>query len=146
MQPATDPHRRFRLLAAAQIGACVALTLLAAAWAWRVRAPVLPAPVPDTATTQPATAPVPDAAAWRVALWRPASDAPPPAPPRIGLSVFSILHQGDGYIAAIAATDAPGLVYVRAGDDCHGWQVVRVEADGVILRADGREQRLGMTP
>lgn len=144
--PATDPHHRFRRQLALQVAACWAVALLAGLWAWQ--APVPPAPtLPAAAATAggpAATAMAIDAAAWNVQLWRPFTDEAPSAAPSapLALKLLSILQQGDGLTAAIDPGNNAGLAYVKAGDSCNGFTVVRVESDGVVVRIDGRERRL----
>lgn len=136
---------------ALQVGASWLLALLAAVWAWRMPAP--PEPLVSTARAgqaapSTATATAIDVATWNINAWRPFIDeavsVAPAAPSSIKL--FSILQQGDGLIAAIAPGENAGLVYLKAGDTCNGFTVVRIEANGVVLRLNGQELRLGLGP
>jgi hypothetical protein len=146
MTPATEPQRRFQRGVILQVAACWSLALLAGLWAWRVTSPTLtPTPTPRPAAMAAAQAAPSDSANWNVILWRPFGDTPAPAAaPPASLKLFSILQQPDGLTAAIATSD--GLVYVRSGDTCKGFAVVRVEASAVILRGNGQELRLGLQP
>lgn len=151
MTSAPDPHRRFQRMMALQAGACWILALLAAWWAWRVPVPadpVLATTRSTRAATAPALASTIDTATWNTLLWQPFLDEAPvvaSATPS-AFKLFSILQQGDGLTAAIAAGDQAGLLYVKAGDTGNGFTVVRVEANGVVLRVNGQEQRLGLNP
>lgn len=147
----SDPHRRFQRLLVPQVGACWLLASLAAAWAWWVPRPadhVVSVHRDATAAGAPASAPVVETALWDIELWRPFVDEAPPSAPAapLALKLYSILKQGDALIAAIAIGDSGSLVYLEAGDTADGFTVLRVEADGVVLRVDGRERRLELGP
>jgi len=150
MTPAIDPHRRFQRQIALQVGAGAVLLLLASWWAISAKSPVksgvFTLPVATAQAAQAVTAITP--ASWNVSLWRPFSDeaSAAPASPATALKLYSILQQGDGLIAAISIGDNAELAYVKAGDTCRGYTVVRVDADGVVLRLNGQEQRLGLGP
>lgn len=151
MPSATDPHQRFLRRQALLVGACWIGVALVAAWAWRL--PVLADSVIATAPVRTGTAPLQppaiDAATWNVRLWRPFTDEAHPVAVQASASaprLYSILQQGDGLIAAIAPSPSAALVYLKAGDISHGFTVVRVESDGVVLLINGQEQRLGLGP
>jgi hypothetical protein len=143
-QPA-DPLRSFRRGAAIEAAAAAALALGVAFWA--IRVPVVSATPPTPATVQDAPAATAiDPAAWDVDLRRPADGTRPAAGPApTALKLYSILQQPDGPTAAIAAGDG-AMLYLRSGENGPGFTVLRVEGDGVVLRIDGREQRLGLGP
>jgi len=151
MTPEIDPHRRFQRQTVLQVGGCGILALLVAVWAWKVPAPIGPV-IAQSASTEPATVSTatttitPDT--WNVSLWRPFIDEAPAAVQAAPTTfkLYSILQQGDAFIAAITAGDNAGLSYVKAGDTGNGFSVVRVEANGVVLRINGQEQRLGLGP
>lgn len=133
------------------VGACWLGVALVAAWAWRL--PVLAGPViaaaPGRTGTAPLQPPAIDAAIWNVSLWRPFTDEAQPVAVQDSASapkLYSILQQGDGLTAAIAPSPNAALVYLKAGDVSHGFTVVRVERDGVVLLINGQEQRLGLGP
>lgn len=133
------------------VGACWLVVALVAAWAWRL--PVLADPViatvPGRTGTAPAQTPAIEVATWNVSLWRPFTSEAQPVTVQASASapkLYSILQQGDGLTAAIAPAPAAALVYLKAGDMSHGFTVVRVEADGVVLLINGQEQRLGLGP
>lgn len=133
------------------VGACWIGVALAAAWAWRLPVIVGPgiATVPGRTGTAPAPPPAIDAATWNVSLWRSFTNEAQPAAVQASASapkLYSILQQGDGLTAAIAPAPAASLVYLKAGDTSHGFTVVRVEADAVVLLINGQEQRLGLGP
>lgn len=146
MTPAPEPLHRFRRRLALQVAGCWLLAVLAGIWAWRVSPPDAPDPPPlrPTATRTPAAAPA-GADGWNVELWRPFGDAPAPAAaaPQ-AIKLFSILQRDDGLVAVLATAD--GLVYAKAGDDCKGFAVVRVETGAATLRRDGQELRLELRP
>ena len=151
MTSASDPHQRYQRRTLQQVIAGGVVAVLAALWAWRV-----PAPADTTITalrsTKPVATPVAtgtiDPTRWNVTLWRPFADEVPdagPASPK-AFKLFSIMQQGDGLTAAIAAGDDGALLYVKAGDSGPGFSVVRVEATSVVLRINGQDQRLGLGP
>ena len=150
MTPAIDPHRRFQRQVALQVSLCWIFVLFAAVWAWRVPVPTDPtitAARSAKSVTAPTATTAINAAIWNVNLWRPfsggdSSSTLPTAP--MAIKLFSILQQGDGLSAAVAAGDNGSLQYVKAGDICGGATVVRVEANGVVLRINGQEQWLGL--
>lgn len=152
MMSAIDPHHRFLRRMVLQVGACWLLVLLAAVWAWRL--PVQAAPVfaparSATAVTATTAASAVDPATWNINVWRPFLDEAAPAAAAgtpLALRLFSIMHSSDGLTAAIAPGDNSGLLYLKAGDTGNGFTVVRVEANGVVLRINGQEQRLGLGP
>ncbi|MEK7415631.1 MAG: hypothetical protein AAB263_20185 [Planctomycetota bacterium] len=149
MNSAIDPHRRFQRQVALQAGACWILVVLAVLWMWRV--PTAVAPIvsagPSAKIATGATATAINPAIWNINLWRPFTDEAPntvaSAAP-MALKLFSIMQQGDGLTAAIDPGNNGGILYVKAGDVCNGFTVVRVEANGVVLRINGQEQRLGL--
>lgn len=144
MTSATDPHSRFQRQVVLQVGSCWALALLAAAWAWRVPLPPPPAvPAAGPARTAATATATLDPALWGISLWRPfANEATPVAAATAQtLRLLSVMQQDGGLTAAISAGDA-GLVFLKAGESGNGLSVVRVEANAVVLRVNGREQRL----
>ena len=133
------------------VGACWIGVAFAAVWAWRL--PVLADPVITTVSgrtsTTPAQPPAIEVATWNVSLWRPFTNEVQTVAVQASASapkLYSILQQGDGLTAAIAPEPTAGLVYLKAGDTSHGFTVVRVEADGVVLLINGQETRLGLGP
>jgi hypothetical protein len=151
MPSATDPLQRFLRRHTLMIGACWIGVALAALWAFRLPVLVDPviATVPGGNVTIPAKPPAIDVATWNVGLWRPFSNESQPVavqPSATAPKLYSILQQGDGLTAAIAPAPTAGLVYLKAGDTSHGFTVVRVETDGVVVLINGQEQRLGLGP
>jgi hypothetical protein len=145
MTSATDPHRRFQRQIALHVGACWIVALLAAAWAWRVPVPAMPAvPALRPSAAVGPSAVRPDPSAWNIALWKPFSNEAPTAAPAAPqtLKLLSVMQQGDGLTAAISAGDTAGMVFLKAGDSSNGFTVLRVEAHAAVLRVDGRELRL----
>lgn len=151
MPSTTDPHQRFLHQQVLIVGACWIGVALAAAWAWRLPALADPAitSVPARTGTVPVPPPAIDVATWNVSLWRSFANEAQPVAVQASASapkLYSILQQGDGLTAAIAPAPTAGLVYLKAGDISHGFTVVRVESDGVVLLINGQEQRLGLGP
>lgn len=89
-----------------------------------------------------------DAVTWQVALWRPLTDAPPPPPKAVPLTlkVFSILRQADGITAAIDPGAGAGLIYARPGQRVGEYLVTAVDERGIEIEANGRRQRVELRP
>ncbi len=89
-----------------------------------------------------------DAAAWQVALWRPFSDAPPPAAKAAPLTfkIFSILRKADGLIAAIDLGPGNPLVYAKAGQRIGDYTVTVIDDLGIEVENGGARQRVELRP
>lgn len=89
-----------------------------------------------------------DPAAWHVTLWRPLSDAPPPAPiaAPLTLKLFSILRRADGLTAAIDPGNGGPLVYAKTGQRIGEHLIATIDAQGIEIETNGRRQRLELNP
>lgn len=129
------------------------MAVLAGGWAWWVPTPDPSAPAggagAKSATAKPeGTIAAITPASWNVNLWRGTGDDTVTTAPtgNLPLKLYSVMQDGADWTAAVAAGDGGALQFVKAGDSCNGFTVVRVEATGVVLRQNGQEQRLGLGP
>ena len=61
------------------------------------------------------------------------------------ISLVGVILDGDRKLALIKSPQAPLAVGLGVGGTIEGWQVTRVEADRVALRAGGPEQELRLS-
>lgn len=141
-------HPRQRLLGEAVAVGLAAVAALGLALWWLATPPAIDAVGgPAVATRKPVAAGPPPPPAGQ--LWRPATDAPvavaPPAPaPTFHLITLS-QRQG-AWTALVDPGNGAPTERVHAGDTISGWQVSRIDGDGLELTAGTQHHRLQLGP
>jgi len=145
-----DSERALRQQSMLMLAIAVIAVLATGTWA---ALPPPPPPLPKAAPAgavngDDASATGIDAATWQVSLWRPFSDAPPPAPKPVPLTikVFSILRQADGLTAALDPGAGAGLIYAKVGQQVGNLTVTAIDEQGIEVETNGRKQRVELRP
>lgn len=141
-----EPRRWLAALVVAT-GLVGALAVVVGQWAWQAPAPVtaaLPQPRPP-GTVKPVAVATPTNT-WRMTLWQPLRDAPPPPPAKRvqrppTFTLFAVTER-DGTQQAVIDHPDHGLLYLAAGQQRHGIQVTAVDADTVTVHWDDRSLTL----
>lgn len=145
-----DSERALRQQGLLMLAVAVIAVLATGTWAaLPPPGPALPKAAPSgSASSGDPSATGIDAATWQVSLWRPFSDAPPPAPKPVPLTikVFSILRQADGLTAALDPGAGGGLIYAKVGQRVGELTVTAIDENGIEVETNGRKQRVELRP
>jgi hypothetical protein len=148
----SDPRRQ-RWLLAGVLGLLATATIIPlGSWAL---APLPPLPTPLAVLPEaPSAAPAqlsaaPEPALWRLRLWQPLRDAPPPAPPtpappRLACTLFSISEIGGLRKAGLDVGEV-GLVFLAEGASAAGVTVHTIGTGSVEIEIAGRRQTLELS-